>query len=146
MSWMSILHIFRIKFHQYLVYHCYSISVSLNNRMINPTVNIIRNMNIHASRTIKSLLARTRSQCFLPFFKRTIRLRSMVPRKSFTFVMSRVQYKKKKILTLKFMIKVNFASIFLYTFLHRIKWCRCSSMIRFHRQTFLPILYIEHRN
>ena len=60
-AWMSILLNFRIRFHQYLIYHSCSISVSLNNQMMKLIVNIIRNINVTS--TIKSLLGRTRPQC-----------------------------------------------------------------------------------
>ena len=47
------------------------------------------------------------------FFKRTVRLRPVVPREGFTLVTSRMQRKeKKKDLTLKLKVKVNFAAGF----------------------------------
>ena len=38
--------IFRIRFRQHLIYHSFSVSVSLNNQTMKPTVNVPRNINI----------------------------------------------------------------------------------------------------
>ena len=63
----------------------------------------------------------------------------MVPWKSFTFAMSRIQCKKKEIF--RFKVTVNFVADILYVYFHQIEDVEfiCDS----HGQTFLPTLYVQ---
>ena len=100
--------------------------------------NYIRNIDIHASRIIKSLLARVHSEIkwlrnsFAIFFKRTV---YQIAWESFIFV---IQWKKKEIWNSR--SKSILRQMYLYTYLHEIEGAEfiCDS----HGQTFLSILYI----
>ena len=83
-----------------MIYHSFIIafSVNLNIQMIKLTVDIIRNINIHHKVAVRT------KKTSLSFFKKTIRLRLVVPWESLTSATSRIRCKNKKLknLTLRF--------------------------------------------
>ena len=99
---MSVLHNFRLWFHWYFIYHSCNINVSLSSQMIKPTVYIIRNIDIHESRTIKSLLARSvkRLRNFFAI-KRTVRCDLWFQENVLPSYQIKYNAKKKKIFDLK---------------------------------------------